>query len=412
MQDFSGLGVGQRIDALGLIEGEPLQHAARDARIDPQHLQRGDQSVAAERGRIPGDARIRIAALRGLGHQHVEVGHRLAQHLIEDIVRGFDAGRAGGEFSHFAAMRQQPAKEWRRLLRSRPVAGYRDEQRGDRLRRKFEMPGGGIHRQPRRPRIEMHRRIARLAIEPVIVERDIGRAQQLARTDAAARTLFAAHLEQIGKVVVEQQRQGEARGVLAVVLHADALIGRAAPQKDRAHDVQHVLLQHDPAIAVHIGVGEIDGQRRIVVAQIGAEQQRLHVVQHQFEPGEIAGVGVEQPIGPAGGCADIAMAVEHDERVVMLERTARPRGRPRHRNIERRFRDRLDRLDLQLGYDFSCHGTSAGSPASLENQTVESLRRQYTRIRLRVLQACSFPASPVPDTGPGPASGDPAGRLR
>ena len=199
----------------------------------------------------------------------------------------------------------------------------------------------------------MHRRIASLAIEPVIVERNIGRAHELARTDAAARALFAAHLEQIGKVVVEQQRQVEARGLLAVVLHADALIGGAAPQEDRAHDVQHVLLQHDPAASINVGIGEIDRQRRIVVAHVGAEQQRLHFVQHQLEPGEIASVGVEQPIGPAGGCADIAMAVEHDKRVVMLERTARPRGRPRHRNVERRFRDRLDRLDLQLGYDFS-----------------------------------------------------------
>ena len=92
-------------------------------------------------------------------------------------------------------------------------------------------------------------RAARLAVEPVIVQRHIGRTEQFAGTDAAARTLFAAHLEQIGKVVIEQQRQGEARGVLAVVLHADALIGRSAPQEDRAHDVQHVLLQHDPAIA-------------------------------------------------------------------------------------------------------------------------------------------------------------------
>ena len=66
VQDLSGLGVGERIDGFGLIEGEPLQHAARNARIDPQHLQRCDEAVAAERGRIPGNPCIGIAALRGL----------------------------------------------------------------------------------------------------------------------------------------------------------------------------------------------------------------------------------------------------------------------------------------------------------------------------------------------------------
>jgi len=48
VQDLSGFGIGERIDRLGLIECEPLSARARDPRIDPQHLQRGDNSVAAK----------------------------------------------------------------------------------------------------------------------------------------------------------------------------------------------------------------------------------------------------------------------------------------------------------------------------------------------------------------------------
>ena len=59
VQDFSRLGVGERIDRLRLIECEPPQHAARDPRVDPQHLQRGNESVAAKCRRIPGNARHR-----------------------------------------------------------------------------------------------------------------------------------------------------------------------------------------------------------------------------------------------------------------------------------------------------------------------------------------------------------------
>ena len=64
VQDFSGLGVGERIEILGLIGGEPPQHAFGDAGIAPQHLQRGDDPVAAERGRVPGNAGVRVRALR------------------------------------------------------------------------------------------------------------------------------------------------------------------------------------------------------------------------------------------------------------------------------------------------------------------------------------------------------------
>ena len=40
MQDFAGLGVGERIEVLGLIRREPPQHALGDPGIAPQHLHR------------------------------------------------------------------------------------------------------------------------------------------------------------------------------------------------------------------------------------------------------------------------------------------------------------------------------------------------------------------------------------
>ena len=229
MQDLSGLRVGERIDALGLIEGQPLEHAARDPRIDPQHLQRGDQSVAAERRRVPGNAGIGISPLRRIGHQHVEVGHRLAQHLVENVVRGFDAG--GTRRSTAASRGDAPAIRGRTAPASRRPACCRTPRqtanwsaaapdRNDRSR---------YSRQPRRPRIEMQRRAARLVVEPLIIEPHIGRPEQFAGADAAARALFTTHFEQIGKIIVELQRQVEARGTLAVVLQC-----RCADRRCRA----------------------------------------------------------------------------------------------------------------------------------------------------------------------------------
>ena len=106
MQNLAGLGVGERVDCFRLMESKPLQHAARNPRVDPQHLQRGDDAVAAERRRVPGDSRIGIPALRRFRHQHVEVRHRLAEHLVEDVVGGLDAGRALGRSPHLAPVCQ------------------------------------------------------------------------------------------------------------------------------------------------------------------------------------------------------------------------------------------------------------------------------------------------------------------
>ena len=212
------------------------------------------------------------------------------------------------------------------------------------------MPGGGIDRQPRRPRFEVQDGEPPLTVKPPIIQNDIGRPGQLAGADAALWPPLAAHLEEIGEIIVERQRQIEVRRIIAVVLQTDPLIGRASPQEDRPHDVQRVLAQHDAAIAVDVGIGEIDGQRRIVVAQVGAEQQGLNFVQHHLEPGEIAGIGIEQSVGTADRSADVAMAVEDDEGVVVLQRAPRARRRPRHRNVERRFHCLFSRAKLAYGF--------------------------------------------------------------
>ena len=200
----------------------------------------------------------------------------------------------------------------------------------------------------------MQRRAARHPVEALIFEQDVGRAQQPGGRGTPAQTLLAAHLEQIREVVVEEQRQLEVLGTIAVVLQADALIGRSAPQEYRPHDMQHVLRQHDPFLAVDVRIGEIDGEDRVVVAQVGAEQQGLHVVQQKFEPRQIASVGVEQSVGTSRGRADIAVLVENDEGIVVLQRAPRPRRRAGDRNVEGHFAHHLidgstDRLVDHIG---------------------------------------------------------------
>src|SRR6266700_1428016 len=134
------------------------------------------------------------------------------------MVRGLDAGAACGETAHFATVRQQAPKESRRFEIGGLVAGSGKKKRTDLSRRQIEAIDRGIAGKPRRRRIEMQRRAARYAVEAFIFKQHVGRTEKLAGTDAAARTLFAAHLEQIGEIIVEQQRQFETHGTVAVIL--------------------------------------------------------------------------------------------------------------------------------------------------------------------------------------------------
>ena len=63
---------------------------------------------------------------------------------------------------------------------------------------------------------------------------------------------------------------------------------------------------------------------------------------------------MEQAVRPASRGTNVAMAVEHDEGVIVLERTPRPRRRSGHRNVERLLGHLFhgSRDGYELGYDF------------------------------------------------------------
>src|SRR4029078_721378 len=84
------------------------------------------------------------------------------------------------------------------------------------------------------------------------------------------------------------------------------------------------------------------GENRVVVADIGAEQQRLLAVEQHLQVREMAGIREENAVRPAGRCPDVGMAVEHDKAVAMLEGTARPCGGSRPRNVEGDLRNLVD----------------------------------------------------------------------
>ena len=349
MQDFARLRVRCGIVGLGLIGGEPPQHALRDARIEPQHLQRGDQPIAAEGGRVPGDAGVGIASLRRAGHEHVEIGHRAAQHLIEEVVRGLDRGGVARNSAPIAMDRAQAARERYGFGRFRRAAGDGAVDRRHLLGRKGEAIRCRRRRDLGRRRLEAQHRLPQLGVQSLVAQDGGVRADRLAGAGAAAFPLQAAHLEQVGEIAVEQHRQAQIDRTIAMVLDPQPLIGRVAPEKNRAHDMHGVLGQNEAMVEIHVGIGQIDGQLRIVVAHVGAEQQRLRAVEQKLEMREKTRVAMKQPVDAAGRCAHITVAVENEEGIVVLEGAARARRRARRRNIERRLGNNFERQFRERG---------------------------------------------------------------
>ncbi len=84
---------------------------------------------------------------------------------------------------------------------------------------------------------------------------------------------------------------------------------------------------------------------RIVVANVGAQQQRLLPIDGQFETRQIPCVVIEDTVGFTQRCTDIAMVIDHRKRIVVLKRAMRARRLRRRRNIERRFVGGIMRLN-------------------------------------------------------------------
>ena len=78
------------------------------AGIEPQHLQRGDDAVAAERRREPGDAGIGVGAGRQLGGQQRDVGAGPRQPVVEDAARAVTRWRRAGAWRASPSGRAPP----------------------------------------------------------------------------------------------------------------------------------------------------------------------------------------------------------------------------------------------------------------------------------------------------------------
>lgn len=176
-------------------------------------------------------------------------------------------------------------------------------------------------------------RAAHDAVEPAIAEDEPALAVLHRKPLAAALPPHAADLEDVGVVAGEAQLQAQVDNLIPVVHHSHVLVVHALVQQLAPEEVQRPLTDAQRVALVEIGRGEVDDQQAVVLLERRVQQHRPLAVDAQFEVREIAGaVVVDAEVAGAVGM-DVAVAIEHRERVAVLEHAravARPRGRREH----------------------------------------------------------------------------------
>ena len=64
--------------------------------------------------------------------------------------------------------------------------------------------------------------------------------------------------------------------------------------------MQRILCQYDMAVGKNIRIRQINGEQGIIIAQIRAEQERLHSTHEQFEPRQESRIAAKQPVRSTG----------------------------------------------------------------------------------------------------------------
>src|SRR5580700_6093326 len=91
VKNLSGLGVLLRYDAIRLGAGQKLQDAPGQSGLGPQHLQSGDEAVAAKYGVKPGYPSVWVGTFGIAQGHHLEIGCRAAQPFAEAGIGAGDA---------------------------------------------------------------------------------------------------------------------------------------------------------------------------------------------------------------------------------------------------------------------------------------------------------------------------------
>src|SRR5436190_14181408 len=146
----------------------------------------------------------------------------------------------------------------------------------------MQLIDGGIDFELIGPRIKIERGLPDFAVEAQVRQQHAVIGLYRGLGGAASLAMRPANLEQIGKVIVEQDSQTKIDWLIAVIAQPQPLIRGVLPDEESAQNMDAILLHHDALTVDQIGIGQIYEKRGVVVANIGTEQQRRLVIDQHF----------------------------------------------------------------------------------------------------------------------------------
>jgi hypothetical protein len=341
-----------------LMLGQIPQDPARQRRIEPEQLQRGDDRVAAEGGREPRDAGVGVRARRQLGREQGEIGAGPAEPLVEHAAGAPDRAAAA---AHRPRRMARPGGRRAEAAPRGPFSGLEpdlEEEVGPATGREGQVELGGAARKARRCEGEGERGGERQAVESLVAQDDGGLGHGGGQQPPPRHASKAANLEHVAEIGGEIQPQRDARLDLGVVPEPQALVEAALPDQAGPLDMDHALPRRRPADRRQGPVGEVGPEQHAVLADRAPEQRQRPTCGAQAEAGQEPRVVVEQAVAVA---RDVAEGVGDDERVPVLQGEQAQRCA----RLARARLASIARVRGGLGHQFAYSGLARPGPAPL-----------------------------------------------
>ena len=170
----------------------------------------------------------------------------------------------------------------------------------DFARAKIHRVNGETVSEKRRRGIEAKRRHAQAVIEAGIAHGRVGFLDLGTVKVAPALAVLAANLEEVDEIRRKLNGDLDPATPLVEVANTNPLAAGGLPKKAGAAQMNEVVWHIRPAGRLgELRVGEVAGERRVVVAQARAEQERPFAIDHQREIGKVARVPVVETLRAA-----------------------------------------------------------------------------------------------------------------
>ena len=259
--------------------------------------------------------------MRGLGHQHVEIGPGAGDHRVELRIAAVELRALAGNRSSRLVTGAKRRCDGRVILALRVDQAARlDHNRLLARLVEIDIPARIAVAELGRRGIEVQPRNAGHLVEPDVAKFEFAIAPPVDAARAAVRAPGAANFEQVGEIGVERDFHRDRPPDRAVAAQPDSLERRAVAQEFEARQMHRLALEPHLALGrEQIGVGQIDHHRAIVVEQDRAKLKRLRTAQSNGEFAQEPRVAVKQTIGPERTPGEIALAVEYREQIIVLE---------------------------------------------------------------------------------------------